>query len=97
MKWGLWVAAAVILIAAAGGTWFAFQSPQFVAGLVALAGGAIWKALTALAQAQIAHDMASPEVDARTKANAKLPSGPPKTGVTTGKTITQPAKTKPRP
>lgn len=44
MRWG-WVIGAVILVVAAASTWFAFQSPGFVAGLTAIAAGAAWKAL----------------------------------------------------
>ncbi len=96
MRLYLWLAAAVLLAAAAFGVWWAFQSPQFVAGLVALAGGAIWKALSALANAQIAKDMLDPEVDRKNKEAAKKPAGPVHegTGVTTGKVIKQPAATK---
>jgi hypothetical protein len=43
-KW-LWIAAAVLLAAAAASVWFAFQRPDFVAGLVAVAVGALGKAL----------------------------------------------------
>ena len=43
MKW--WLAAAAIFLVAAGSVWFAFQSPEFVAGLTAIAVGAAWKAL----------------------------------------------------
>lgn len=44
MRW-LWLAGAVLLAVAAGGTWFAFQRPDFVAGLVAIAVAAAWKAI----------------------------------------------------
>ena len=44
MTW-LWLAAAVVLAAAAFGVWYAFQRPEFVAGLTAVAAGALWKAL----------------------------------------------------
>jgi len=44
MKW-LWLGGAVILAVAAAATWFAFHRPDFVAGLVAVAGAALWKAL----------------------------------------------------
>jgi hypothetical protein len=44
VKW-LWIAAAIIVLAAAAGVWFAFQRPDFVAGLTAVAAGALWKAL----------------------------------------------------
>lgn len=44
MKW-LWLAAAVVMIAAAGSVWYAFQRPDFVAGLTAVAVAAAWKAL----------------------------------------------------
>ena len=47
MKW-LWIAAVVILIAAAGATWFAFQRPDFVAGLTAIAVAAAWKAFKSM-------------------------------------------------
>lgn len=45
MRWWLWALAAVTLVAAAAGVWFAAQSPTFVAGLTALAVGAAWKAV----------------------------------------------------
>lgn len=45
MRWWLWALAAVTLVAAAGGVYFAAQSPAFVAGLSALAAGAAWKAI----------------------------------------------------
>jgi len=44
MGW-LWLGGAVILAVAAAATWFAFQRPDFVAGLVAVAGAALWKAI----------------------------------------------------
>lgn len=43
MRW-LWIGLAVILVVAAGSAWFAFQRPDFVAGLVAIAGAAVVKA-----------------------------------------------------
>lgn len=43
MRW-LWLAGALLLAVAAGATWFAFQRPDFVAGLVAVAVAAAWKA-----------------------------------------------------
>ena len=43
MKW-LWLILAALAAAAAGAVWFAFQSPDFVAGLTALAIGAAVKA-----------------------------------------------------
>jgi pimeloyl-ACP methyl ester carboxylesterase len=44
MKW-LWLSGAVILAVAAVAVWYAFQRPDFVAGLVAVATAAAWKAL----------------------------------------------------
>ena len=44
MRW-LWLAAAVLLGVAAVSVYVAFQSPSFVAGLTALAAGAVWKAV----------------------------------------------------
>ena len=44
MRW-LWLAAAVLLIAAAVSVYAAFQRPDFVAGLTAAAAGALWKAV----------------------------------------------------
>jgi hypothetical protein len=41
----LWIAAAVLLLAAAAGVWVAFQRPGFVAGLSSIAARAIWNAL----------------------------------------------------
>jgi len=41
----LWLGGAVILGVAAISVYWAFQSPTFVAGLTALAAGAVWKAL----------------------------------------------------
>lgn len=43
MNW-LWLILAALAAAAAGAVWFAFQSPDFVAGLTALAIGAAVKA-----------------------------------------------------
>ena len=40
-----WLVGAVVIMAAALATWFAFQSPQFVAGLAGLAAAAAWKAI----------------------------------------------------
>lgn len=42
-KW--WLAAAAIFLVAAASVWFAFQSPEFVAGLTSIAVAAAWKAL----------------------------------------------------
>lgn len=96
MKWALWAAGGVLLAVAAAAVWFGLQRPEFVLGLLTAAGGAIVKAAAEAAKAQVARDMASPEVDARNKEAAHLPGGPiPKgTGVTTGKVIKQPAATK---
>ena len=44
MRW-IWLAAAVLVAVAAGATWFAFQRPDFVAGLAAVAATAAFKAL----------------------------------------------------
>ncbi|MEN6302240.1 MAG: hypothetical protein ABFD96_05905 [Armatimonadia bacterium] len=44
MRWG-WLVGAVLLAAAALSVWFAFRSPEFVAGLTAIAAGAAWRAL----------------------------------------------------
>lgn len=41
----IWLAAAVLLLVAGVAVWFAFQRPEFVAGLVAAAAGAAWRAL----------------------------------------------------
>jgi hypothetical protein len=43
MKW-FWIAAFVLLAIAAVSVWFAFQRPDFVAGLTAAAVAAAWKA-----------------------------------------------------
>ena len=43
MTW-LWLIGAALAAAAAGSVWFAFQSPEFVAGLTAVAIGAAVKA-----------------------------------------------------
>ena len=45
MKIALWAAGAVLLGVAALATYWAFQSPTFVAGLAALAAGAAWQAV----------------------------------------------------
>ncbi len=44
MRW-LWLAAALLLGAAAFAIYWSFSSPEFVAGLAAVAIGAAWKAL----------------------------------------------------
>lgn len=44
MRW-LWIGGAVLLGIGAVSVYLAFQSPTFVAGLTALAAGAVWKAL----------------------------------------------------
>lgn len=44
MFW-LWLGGAVILAVAAAATWVAFRDPRFVAGLIAFAAAALWKAL----------------------------------------------------
>lgn len=96
MRWLLWAAAGVLLAVAAAAVWFAFQRPDFVAGLALAAAGALGKALAGAVGGQIARDMADPEVDRRTKESARNPEGhvPKGLGVTTGKTITQPAATR---
>jgi hypothetical protein len=85
-----------LLTVAGVAVWYGFQRPDFVLGLFAAAGGAILKALAEAAKTQVAKDMADPEIDRRNKEAARMPAGPiPKgTGVTTGKTIRQPAQTK---
>jgi hypothetical protein len=54
MRWG-YLIGAVCLAAAALGVWMAFQNPTFVAGLTAIAAGAVWKA--------VAPKIAQPEPD----------------------------------
>lgn len=44
MRW-LWLGGGLLLAVAAAATWFALQRPDFVAGLAAVAAGAIWKAV----------------------------------------------------
>lgn len=44
MRW-LWLGGAVILAVAAAAVWFAFQRPEFVAGIVGIAAVALWTAL----------------------------------------------------
>lgn len=44
MRW-VWIGGAALLGVAALSTYWAFQSPTFVAGLAALAAGAAWKAI----------------------------------------------------
>lgn len=56
----LWIAAAVLLTIGGAAVWFAFQRSDFVAGLVAAAAAAAWKAIAP----QIAKRM-SPEDEAR--------------------------------
>lgn len=96
MKWLLWLAAGLLLLVAAAAVWFAFRQPEFVAGLVAVAAGAIGKAVAGAVGGQIAKDMVNPEVDRKNKEAARNPGGliPKGTGVTTGKVIKQPAATK---
>ena len=45
MRPWLWLIGAALFVAAVASLFMAFQSPAFVAGLSALAAGAIWKAL----------------------------------------------------
>ena len=45
MKKYLLIAFVVLLAVAAGSTWFAFQNPSFVTGLVAVAANALWAAI----------------------------------------------------
>lgn len=45
MRAAVWLSGALLLLVAAAGVWFASQSPTFVAGIVALAAGAAWKAM----------------------------------------------------
>lgn len=92
MKTFLWLAAGVLLAVAAIATWFAFQRPDFVAGLAMVAAAAIGKALAGSVGGQVAKDMTDPEVDRKTKEAAKLPAGPVPEG--TGVVIKQPAATK---
>jgi len=48
---GGWLIAAVLLFVAAASTWFAFQSPEFLAALGTIAATAVWKAVApAIAQ-----------------------------------------------
>lgn len=55
-----WLVAAALLGVAAISVYWAFQSPTFVAGLSALAAGAVWKAVApAVAKRN------SPEIEAR--------------------------------
>ena len=44
MKW-LWIGGAAIMAAAAVSVYWAFQRPDFVAGLAAVAAAAAWKAI----------------------------------------------------
>lgn len=44
MRWA-WLIGGVLILAAAGGVYYAFQSPTFVAGLTAIAAAAVWKAV----------------------------------------------------
>ncbi len=44
MPW-FWLGGAVLMAVAAAAVWFAFQRPDFVARLVSVAAGALWKAL----------------------------------------------------
>lgn len=92
MKWLLWAAAVLLLGVAAAAVWFAFQRPDFVIGLVSAAAVLMFGAFKAM----VARDMLDPEVDRKNKEAAKHAGGQahPGTGVTTGKTITQPAATK---
>lgn len=87
-----WILIAAVAAGLFCGAALVVRNPTFWIGLGIAIWGRIWPSIAA----QIAHDMASPEVDARTKAETKLPGGPSKTGVTTGKTITQPAAPKRR-
>ena len=45
MKLWLWLGGGALFMTAAGAVFLAFQSPNFVAGLSALAAGAVWKAI----------------------------------------------------
>lgn len=44
MRW-LWICGALLFLVAAAAIWVAFQRPDFVAGLVAIAIAAAWKAM----------------------------------------------------
>jgi hypothetical protein len=65
-RW-FWLACTVFLLIAAGSVWYAFQQPGFVGGLVTLAAGAAFKALSPSILKAVAP--ASPEELARQKAN----------------------------
>lgn len=62
MRW-IWIGGAVIMAAAAVSVWVAFQNPQFVAGLTAVAIGAAWKA--------VAPDLLKPASDEKLRAMKK--------------------------
>ena len=92
MNWAVWLVfgvAGAVLIASA---FIAGGSARFWWDMAGIAWGHLLPAI----KAQIARDMTDPEVDRRNKQAARLPAGPPPkgTGVTTGKTIIQPAATK---
>lgn len=88
MNWAVWLVfgvAGAVLIASA---FFAGGSARFWWDMAGIA----WSHLLPAIKAQIAKDMADPEVDRRNKEAARRPAGPvhPGTGVTT----VQPAATK---
>ena len=64
MRW-IWIAAAILTGVAAFSVWFAFQRPDFVAGLVAIAAAAAWKAFGPVLL------KSSPETQARAKQDAR--------------------------
>jgi hypothetical protein len=90
--WPLWILGGMMVAVLLGSAAIAGQSPAFWWGMGRLA----WSHLLPSIKAQIARDMADPEVDRRTKEAARNPGGavPKGTGVTTGKVIKQPAATK---
>ena len=65
MKWFLIIMAALLVVAAIS-VWYAFQRPEFFAGLTAVAAGVAWKAIWP--------EMfrSSPETQEKAKERAKL-------------------------